>query len=298
MPIMPESDDSGFNLLMPPPMNAVSYPVLTQNPSRGYVGDTYFTGLNFKTYGTAGTWNDLAYYIGTLPALSIYSFNFASAGAYNVYASAALGIYGGSNTASAGTSQALARADHKHPPEGLAQIGTFANPTGNTWYGYQSQQLGAGNLGGWSFQDFTQTFMSASNVGMSILQDIAVGVKKDAFQYYDFNSNITFRIGASGQTVIGSSSATISNAALTIRPIASTFPALIIRAVSSQSNNLQEWQTSAGASIVAINASGNFILGNLSAHPPTPVAGGLLYASAGALVYRGTTGTITQIAPA
>lgn len=292
MPIMPDSeaygDAGGFSVLMPPPMNSVSYPIFNQSPARAYVGDMYFTGTSYKYYTVGGVWADLGGAIGSLLPYSVASVNLNPT-IFSTSANQGVALFGGN----AGVSGLISRGDHRHDITNLAQIGNSISPVGNTWYGYQSQQVG-----GWSFSDFAQVVMSASNVGFSIFQDTTVGTKKDAFQYYDFNSNIAFRIGASGQAVIGSSSAAISNAALTIRPINTGFPGIVIRANSSQTANLQEWQNSSAASVVAITSAGNLALSNVSAHPATPAVGGLLYASAGALVWKGSAGTISQIAPA
>lgn len=54
------------------------------------------------------------------------------------------------------------------------------------------------------------------------------------------------------------------------------------------------FQDSAGLSF-----SGNIFIGNVSVAPTTnPVNGGLLYVEAGALKYRGSSGTVTTIAAA
>lgn len=98
---------------------------------------------------------------------------------------------------------------------------------------------------------------------------------------------------------------------------------LTVKAAVAQTANVQEWQDSAAVLLVAATAAGHLYLqsgavrvGLLSANAgnaagafvglanvgtaPTvaPVGGGVLYAEAGALKWRGTAGTITTIAPA
>ena len=48
----------------------------------------------------------------------------------------------------------------------------------------------------------------------------------------------------------------------------------------------------------SIGATLSVFLANRAADPVTPVGGGRIYCKAGALFYRGTSGTVTQIAPA
>ena len=53
-----------------------------------------------------------------------------------------------------------------------------------------------------------------------------------------------------------------------------------------------------GTDRVVIDGSGNMSIANTGAAPAAPASGGVLYILAGALVYRGSSGTITTIAPA
>lgn len=56
-------------------------------------------------------------------------------------------------------------------------------------------------------------------------------------------------------------------------------------------------QTSAGATAAAINPAGQAFLAD-SAEPSTPTGGGIIYVNAGALKYKGSSGTVTTLAPA
>jgi hypothetical protein len=84
---------------------------------------------------------------------------------------------------------------------------------------------------------------------------------------------------------------------------------LVVKGAANQTANLQEWQNSSGAtklSVVSDFASsasstgyGAWLnIGNSSAPGSSPTAGGYLYSEAGALKWRGSSGTITTIAVA
>jgi hypothetical protein len=128
------------------------------------------------------------------------------------------------------------------------------------------------------------------------------------------------------QTVAGTVS-TPAQASITARS-AGTIP-LVVRGAASQATNLQEWQNSAGT-VVARFSSGGLLsanaglatasstntlingtatgvgggvgilaIGNVVTVPTSnPTGGGVLYVEAGALKYRGSSGTITTIANA
>jgi len=109
---------------------------------------------------------------------------------------------------------------------------------------------------------------------------------------------------------------------------------LIIQASASQTANLQEWQNSAGTALITITSAGAFsssanivalgiragtslstsntgatnivsnattghvVMQNNAAIPNTPSGGGVLYVDAGALKYKGSSGTITTLGAA
>lgn len=105
----------------------------------------------------------------------------------------------------------------------------------------------------------------------------------------------------------------LSSAGLTVYATAAGNPASIIRGAASQTANLQEWQNSAGTVLTKIDSSGNIVAGNMAIATSSvstvhisngtipsanPTGGGVLYVEAGALKYRGSSGTITTIANA
>lgn len=54
----------------------------------------------------------------------------------------------------------------------------------------------------------------------------------------------------------------------------------------------------AGASKHSVDNQGRTFLANVAAEPATPTGGGVLYAEGGALKFKGSSGTVTTIAPA
>jgi hypothetical protein len=118
-----------------------------------------------------------------------------------------------------------------------------------------------------------------------------------------------------------------ANAQIQAQAGSATTVGLVLRAAASQSANLQEWQNSAGSTLMFVSSSGylqaNFgatVTGNTRLGPvaantadgvgvvgianattvPTtnPTGGGILYVSNGGLFWRGSSGTVTPIAPA
>jgi hypothetical protein len=112
------------------------------------------------------------------------------------------------------------------------------------------------------------------------------------WQYSDGNTYA--RISPYGQLAIGDVNPSIySNARISLNTVATSAVGLVIRGVSSQTANLQEWQDSTGASRTVIQASGSFF-SNHSATLTNAGAGGgnaiftrTLYASAVPVVVRG-----------
>lgn len=87
----------------------------------------------------------------------------------------------------------------------------------------------------------------------------------------------------------------------------------IVKGAVSQTADLTQWQNSAGTVLAKVAASGNIVAGNMAIATSSvstvhisngtipsanPVGGGVLYVEAGALKYRGSSGTITTIANA
>jgi len=77
-----------------------------------------------------------------------------------------------------------------------------------------------------------------------------------------------------------------------------TVPSVIIKAMASQTADLQQWQDSNGNPLSAITNSGWYDISSVTAPSSNSTIGGYLYVEAGALKFRGSSGTITTIAPA
>ena len=73
---------------------------------------------------------------------------------------------------------------------------------------------------------------------------------------------------------------------------------VIIRGNGSQTADLQIWQSSAGTKLAAITANAWLELGSSTAPAANSAVGGYLYVEAGALKFRGSSGTVTTIANA
>jgi hypothetical protein len=74
--------------------------------------------------------------------------------------------------------------------------------------------------------------------------------------------------------------------------------AIIVKGASGQTANLQQWQNSAGTKLAAITKDAWFELGSSTAPAANSGVGGYLYVEAGALKFRGSSGTVTTIANA
>jgi hypothetical protein len=74
---------------------------------------------------------------------------------------------------------------------------------------------------------------------------------------------------------------------------------IVVKGATSQVANLQEWQDSTGAIKGAVTKDAWLAISNSTAPAANnPTAGGYLYVEAGALKYRGSSGTVTTIASA
>jgi hypothetical protein len=73
---------------------------------------------------------------------------------------------------------------------------------------------------------------------------------------------------------------------------------LLLRAHPSQTASIQEWQNSAGTKLAAVTKDAWLELGSSTAPAANSGVGGYLYVEAGALKFRGSSGTVTTIANA
>jgi hypothetical protein len=125
------------------------------------------------------------------------------------------------------------------------------------------------------------TILSISSNG-SIIQ----GTSTNRFQVDATFGQVSIRNGGtnSGSLVVGTGAAGTQG--------------IVVKGVASQTANLTEWQTSAGGIAMAVTKDSWLAIYNSTAPAANATSGGYLYVEAGALKYRGSSGTITTIAAA
>ena len=107
-------------------------------------------------------------------------------------------------------------------------------------------------------------------------------------------------LGGTGNFTIRNSGTTAyyTNSSLLVGTGYSAGIGVIIRGNGSQTADLQIWQSSAGTKLAAITANAWLELGSSTAPAANSAVGGYLYVEAGALKFRGSSGTVTTIANA
>ena len=194
----------------------------------------------------------------------------------------------------------------------------------------------AGKAGLTASQTFTglQTFTPTSTSTAAVRINAISGQTQDPFGIYDNGGTRRFSISEFGTTTVGSSSNLAAR--LGILTVAGTV-GIAVRGGASQTANLQEWQNSAGTVLTSVNSGGLLYvpgilgsggqtsisigvtrnvglatgagsygggaavisIGNATTVPTSnPTGGGVLYSEAGALKWRGSSGTVTTIANA
>jgi len=148
----------------------------------------------------------------------------------------------------------------------------------------------------------------------------ASGQTANLQEWQDSTPTVQTAIGPTGRILSGQRmsigyavSAPVVDANINFGTSASDRVGVLIRGVASQTANLQEWQNSSATVLAKVNATGNFVVGNMAIATSSvatihisngtipsadPTGGGVLYVEAGALKYRGSSGTITTIANA
>lgn len=170
----------------------------------------------------------------------------------------------------------------------ITGAGRFVSPNGTQWYDQSNRAL--------------------------------ILAKGDRIDFLTFDGgSVLAQIAGNGTGIQGNFGITATANAASVKPF-------IVKGAASQSANLTEWQSSAAAVLASISAAGlgtfagvtlstttSLSLGtpslgggagvisiaNATTAPTTdPTGGGILYCSGGALVFRGSSGTITTIAAA
>ena len=116
-------------------------------------------------------------------------------------------------------------------------------------------------------------------------------------------ANVKFYIvGTSGTSTDGVISLAAANTSSQLRIIYNNSGALLGVGADSSGNFIVGTSASAQGtsptSLFLVSQSGNVLMPNTTSAPATPASGGALYIEAGALKYRGSSGTITTIAAA
>ena len=180
--------------------------------------------------------------------------------------------------------------------------------TYHTWAGNNSTSTELMRLG--ATGGLTITGTTAANVGLIIKG--AASQTANLTEWQNNSGTVRAAVDANGFIVAGAGSA-ISNAIISARPFGGSQVGVAVRGYASQTANLQEWQNSAGTVLAKVNSSGNIVAGDMAIATSSvstihisngtipsadPTGGGVLYVEAGALKFRGSSGTVTTIAVA
>lgn len=143
------------------------------------------------------------------------------------------------------------------------------------------------------------SFVSLFNLRVNFLDhDSAATVRHNVV--YEYPGNEIMRFDPSGNVWIGhifGTNTDVSDSALQVNAKSAAKISQINRAFASQSNDIHQWITSAGGVLASFDSVARHFMSN-QADPSTPTGGGTLYVKAGALTYKGSSGTVTAVAPA
>jgi hypothetical protein len=95
--------------------------------------------------------------------------------------------------------------------------------------------------------------------------------------------------------VSAGSASNLGYATLSVLSVSAGTVGAVIRGASGQSVDLQQWQTNAGGTAMAVTKDAWLAIFNSTAPAANATSGGYLYVEAGALKYRGSSGTITTL---
>jgi len=175
-----------------------------------------------------------------------------------------------------------------------------------------------GNTGNLKVRTTTE-FSAALNVAAASSTQIGAVIRGAASQsanlqeWQESNGGTPSAINATGQFRIRTFAQSVGFVGLAVYAGAASEMPIVVRGAASQSANLQEWQNSGGTVLARVSSVGNIVLGSMAiatssvstihlsnATIPTanPTGGGVLYVEAGALKYRGSSGTITTLGAA
>jgi hypothetical protein len=161
-------------------------------------------------------------------------------------------------------------------------------------------------------------FQTGADANLGLIVRAAASQTANLQEWQFSNASIRARIDSAGGlrtsgTLIAGNQAGVAIAQMVSYPNVAAQIGFIIRGAASQTADLQQWQNSASTVLAKIAASGNIVAGNMAIATSSvstihisngtipsadPVGGGVLYVEAGALKYRGSSGTVTTIANA
>lgn len=182
---------------------------------------------------------------------------------------------------------------------GTLSLGTDRNINGTATYLFVQSQgatdIGAVIKGATSQTANLQEWQNSAGTALSSVRSdgrLWVNSTTENYAALQVNAHVS---GASAANFTG-----IGGAAevVFIRPGGTTQPGLVIRGVNSQTADLLSIQNNAYAKIAAITKDGWLELGSSTAPAANSGVGGYLYVEAGALKFRGSSGTVTTIASA
>ena len=140
----------------------------------------------------------------------------------------------------------------------------------------------------------------------------------DLQQWQNSSGTVLGRVASNGVIkanvgLVAESNTSGNYTALQVNSYVTSGVGIIIVGAASQTADLQQWMNSAGTVLAKVNSSGNIVAGNMAIATSSvstihisngtipsadPTGGGVLYVEAGALKFRGSSGTVTTIAVA
>lgn len=170
------------------------------------------------------------------------------------------------------------------------------------------------------FSSANKLIVQTRNAGyVGLIVQAAASQTADLQQWQDSSANVLAGISSSGNIftirrfALASAGVAGYRAYMSDATGGGTDVILGIRGVASQTANLQEWQNNSSTVLAKVDATGNFVVGNMAIATSSvatihisngtipsvnPTGGGVLYVEGGALKYRGSSGTVTTIANA
>jgi hypothetical protein len=166
-----------------------------------------------------------------------------------------------------------------------------------------------------TFTGGVQQITTASAATKGLIVKATAGQSVNLFEAQNSSGTAVSRFDASGLLVIGTGNQIQFGGVGDVGIYLSSASAIgiIVRGAASQAANLQEWRNSASAVLAKVASSGNIVAGNMAIATSSvstihisngtipsanPTGGGVVYVEAGALKYRGSSGTITTLGAA